>query len=81
MTTVLCFQPLAESVPYAEALANRRVLLSSTESREGLAQQVWLQEHHGLITSRDGQSCGRFRVGGTRRSTDGAGSQFSICTM
>lgn len=33
-------KPLAESVPYAEALANRRVLLSSTESREGLAQQV-----------------------------------------
>uniref|UniRef100_A0A8C8TZP9 Protein phosphatase 1 regulatory subunit 21 six-helix bundle domain-containing protein n=1 Tax=Peromyscus maniculatus bairdii TaxID=230844 RepID=A0A8C8TZP9_PERMB len=33
-------QPLAESVPYGEAVANRRVLLSSTESREGLAQQV-----------------------------------------
>ncbi|KAM5293003.1 protein phosphatase 1 regulatory subunit 21 isoform 3-T3 [Ctenodactylus gundi] len=33
-------KPLVESVPYAEALANRRVLLSSTESREGLAQQV-----------------------------------------
>ncbi|XP_060044424.1 protein phosphatase 1 regulatory subunit 21 [Erinaceus europaeus] len=33
-------QPLLESVPYEEALANRRVLLSSTESREGLAQQV-----------------------------------------
>ncbi|EDL38644.1 RIKEN cDNA 1110018J12, isoform CRA_b [Mus musculus] len=32
--------PLAESVPYGEAVANRRVLLSSTESREGLAQQV-----------------------------------------
>ncbi|KFV51735.1 Protein phosphatase 1 regulatory subunit 21, partial [Tyto alba] len=29
-----------DSVPYEEALANRRVLLSSTESREGLAQQV-----------------------------------------
>ncbi|XP_069090143.1 protein phosphatase 1 regulatory subunit 21 [Pleurodeles waltl] len=29
-----------DSVPYKEALANRRVLLSSTESREGLAQQV-----------------------------------------
>ncbi|KAF6105627.1 protein phosphatase 1 regulatory subunit 21 [Phyllostomus discolor] len=33
-------KPLPESVPYEEALANRRVLLSSTESREGLAQQV-----------------------------------------
>uniref|UniRef100_A0A8C8WM62 Protein phosphatase 1 regulatory subunit 21 n=1 Tax=Panthera leo TaxID=9689 RepID=A0A8C8WM62_PANLE len=33
-------KPLLESVPYEEALANRRVLLSSTESREGLAQQV-----------------------------------------
>lgn len=33
-------QPCADSVPYEEALANRRVLLSSTESREGLAQQV-----------------------------------------
>ncbi|NXK84264.1 PPR21 phosphatase, partial [Amazona guildingii] len=33
-------KPCASSVPYEEALANRRVLLSSTESREGLAQQV-----------------------------------------
>ncbi|XP_008944207.1 PREDICTED: protein phosphatase 1 regulatory subunit 21 [Merops nubicus] len=33
-------KPCADSVPYEEALANRRVLLSSTESREGLAQQV-----------------------------------------
>uniref|UniRef100_A0A3Q2H2R1 Protein phosphatase 1 regulatory subunit 21 n=1 Tax=Equus caballus TaxID=9796 RepID=A0A3Q2H2R1_HORSE len=33
-------KPLLESVPYEEALANRRVLLSSTESREGLSQQV-----------------------------------------
>ncbi|KAM9297791.1 protein phosphatase 1 regulatory subunit 21 isoform 2-T2 [Morus bassanus] len=33
-------KPFADSVPYEEALANRRVLLSSTESREGLAQQV-----------------------------------------
>ncbi|XP_068796137.1 protein phosphatase 1 regulatory subunit 21 isoform X6 [Struthio camelus] len=33
-------KPCSESVPYEEALANRRVLLSSTESREGLAQQV-----------------------------------------
>ncbi|XP_029449252.1 protein phosphatase 1 regulatory subunit 21 isoform X2 [Rhinatrema bivittatum] len=33
-------KPCPESVPYEEALANRRVLLSSTESREGLAQQV-----------------------------------------
>ncbi|NXD84900.1 PPR21 phosphatase, partial [Halcyon senegalensis] len=33
-------KPCADSVPYKEALANRRVLLSSTESREGLAQQV-----------------------------------------
>ncbi|XP_062911694.1 protein phosphatase 1 regulatory subunit 21 isoform X2 [Mobula hypostoma] len=29
-----------ESVPYAEALANRKIILSSTESREGLSQQV-----------------------------------------
>ncbi|XP_043911277.1 protein phosphatase 1 regulatory subunit 21 isoform X2 [Protopterus annectens] len=33
-------KPCPESVPYKEALANRRILLSSTESREGLAQQV-----------------------------------------
>ncbi|NXO71635.1 PPR21 phosphatase, partial [Phainopepla nitens] len=33
-------KPCADSVPYEEALANRRILLSSTESREGLAQQV-----------------------------------------
>ncbi|XP_061481633.1 protein phosphatase 1 regulatory subunit 21 [Rhineura floridana] len=33
-------KPCWDSVPYEEALANRRVLLSSTESREGLAQQV-----------------------------------------
>ncbi|KAM9317184.1 protein phosphatase 1 regulatory subunit 21 [Gastrophryne carolinensis] len=32
--------PCPYSVPYEEALVNRRVLLSSTESREGLAQQV-----------------------------------------
>lgn len=32
--------PRLDSVPYEEALVNRRVLLSSTESREGLAQQV-----------------------------------------
>ncbi|XP_071996421.1 protein phosphatase 1 regulatory subunit 21 [Engystomops pustulosus] len=32
--------PCPDSVPYEEALVNRRVLLSSTESREGLAQQV-----------------------------------------
>lgn len=32
--------PCPDSVPYKAALANRRVLLSSTESREGLAQQV-----------------------------------------
>lgn len=30
----------AESVPYREALANRHILTSSTESREGLMQQV-----------------------------------------
>ncbi|KAI4891072.1 hypothetical protein NFI96_017060 [Prochilodus magdalenae] len=29
-----------ESVPYTEALSNRRILTSSTESREGLMQQV-----------------------------------------
>ncbi|XP_023567003.1 protein phosphatase 1 regulatory subunit 21 isoform X2 [Octodon degus] len=33
-------KPLPESVPYEEALADRQVLLSSTESRAGLAQQV-----------------------------------------
>ncbi|KAG7462670.1 hypothetical protein MATL_G00187260 [Megalops atlanticus] len=33
-------KPRPESVPYAEALTNRRVLTSSTESREGLTQQV-----------------------------------------
>uniref|UniRef100_A0A8C5AUX7 Protein phosphatase 1 regulatory subunit 21 n=1 Tax=Gadus morhua TaxID=8049 RepID=A0A8C5AUX7_GADMO len=32
--------PRPQSVPYKEALANRRVLTSSTESREGLTQQV-----------------------------------------
>ncbi|XP_028676031.1 protein phosphatase 1 regulatory subunit 21 [Erpetoichthys calabaricus] len=33
-------KPRPESVPYEEALANQRVLLSSAESREGLALQV-----------------------------------------
>uniref|UniRef100_F7E4C2 Protein phosphatase 1 regulatory subunit 21 n=1 Tax=Ornithorhynchus anatinus TaxID=9258 RepID=F7E4C2_ORNAN len=33
-------KPSGDSVPYEEALANRRVLLSSTESREALSQQV-----------------------------------------
>uniref|UniRef100_A0A4W5JR46 Protein phosphatase 1 regulatory subunit 21 n=1 Tax=Hucho hucho TaxID=62062 RepID=A0A4W5JR46_9TELE len=33
-------KPRPESVPYREALLNRRVLTSSTESREGLTQQV-----------------------------------------
>ncbi|MFT7806016.1 protein phosphatase 1 regulatory subunit 21 [Arapaima gigas] len=33
-------RPRPESVPYEEALSNRRVLTSSTESREGLTQQV-----------------------------------------
>ncbi|NXU51088.1 PPR21 phosphatase, partial [Turnix velox] len=33
-------KPCADSVPYEEALTNRRILLSSTESREGLTQQV-----------------------------------------
>ncbi|GAA6083444.1 protein phosphatase 1 regulatory subunit 21 [Tachysurus ichikawai] len=33
-------RPRPESVPYAEALSNRRILTSSTESREGLMQQV-----------------------------------------
>ncbi|CAI9579712.1 unnamed protein product, partial [Staurois parvus] len=36
--------PCPDSVPYEEALVNRRVLLSSTESREGLANRcskVW----------------------------------------
>lgn len=33
-------QPKPQSVPYREALSNRRILTSSTESREGLTQQV-----------------------------------------
>ncbi|KAM6956208.1 protein phosphatase 1 regulatory subunit 21 [Aplochiton taeniatus] len=33
-------KPRPESVPYREALSNRRILTSSTESREGLTQQV-----------------------------------------
>ncbi|XP_077586271.1 protein phosphatase 1 regulatory subunit 21 [Stigmatopora nigra] len=33
-------KPRPESIPYREALSNRRVLTSSTESREGLTQQV-----------------------------------------
>ncbi|KAG5831354.1 hypothetical protein ANANG_G00302870 [Anguilla anguilla] len=33
-------KPRPESVPHSEALSNRRVLTSSTESREGLTQQV-----------------------------------------
>ncbi|KAK6328172.1 hypothetical protein J4Q44_G00001500 [Coregonus suidteri] len=33
-------KPRPESVPYREALLNRRVLTSSTESRQGLTQQV-----------------------------------------
>ncbi|XP_053315911.1 protein phosphatase 1 regulatory subunit 21 [Spea bombifrons] len=33
-------KPCPDSVPYEEALVNQRVLLSSTESREGLTQQV-----------------------------------------
>ncbi|XP_078458760.1 protein phosphatase 1 regulatory subunit 21 isoform X4 [Lampetra planeri] len=37
-----------DSVPYEEAMANRAVLLSSTESREGLAQQV-LQTQEKLL--------------------------------
>ncbi|XP_032408836.1 protein phosphatase 1 regulatory subunit 21 [Xiphophorus hellerii] len=32
--------PRPQSVPYREALSNRRILTSSTESREGLTQQV-----------------------------------------
>uniref|UniRef100_A0A7N8WTX8 Protein phosphatase 1 regulatory subunit 21 n=1 Tax=Mastacembelus armatus TaxID=205130 RepID=A0A7N8WTX8_9TELE len=41
----ICFvffpiQPRPKSVPYREALSNRRILTSSTESREGLTQQV-----------------------------------------
>ncbi|XP_072436703.1 protein phosphatase 1 regulatory subunit 21 isoform X3 [Chiloscyllium punctatum] len=33
-------KPRPGSVPYEEALANRKTILSSTESREGLSQQV-----------------------------------------
>ncbi|XP_076020643.1 protein phosphatase 1 regulatory subunit 21 [Genypterus blacodes] len=33
-------KPRPQSVPYRDALSNRRVLTSSTESREGLTQQV-----------------------------------------
>lgn len=39
-------QPRPQSVAYSEALSNRRILTSSTESREGLTQQVpyWLSK-------------------------------------
>uniref|UniRef100_A0A8C2GB76 Protein phosphatase 1 regulatory subunit 21 n=1 Tax=Cyprinus carpio TaxID=7962 RepID=A0A8C2GB76_CYPCA len=40
-----CGKVQSESVPYREALANRHVLTSSTESREGLMQQVYEQTH------------------------------------
>uniref|UniRef100_A0A673CGW8 Protein phosphatase 1 regulatory subunit 21 C-terminal domain-containing protein n=1 Tax=Sphaeramia orbicularis TaxID=375764 RepID=A0A673CGW8_9TELE len=33
-------KPRPQSVPYRDALSNRRILTSSTESREGLTQQV-----------------------------------------
>ncbi|KAK7902178.1 hypothetical protein WMY93_018947 [Mugilogobius chulae] len=33
-------KPRPQSVPYKDALSNQRILTSSTESREGLAQQV-----------------------------------------
>ena len=36
----LCFQPEPKSVPYKIALHNHKVLVSSTESRDTLAQQV-----------------------------------------
>ncbi|XP_074653061.1 protein phosphatase 1 regulatory subunit 21-like [Tubulanus polymorphus] len=36
----LISRPCPESVPYKTALQNRRILLSSTESRDSLAQQV-----------------------------------------
>ena len=41
MSRFIClFQPCPESVPHKVAVQNRKVLLSSAESREGLAKQV-----------------------------------------
>lgn len=40
MPTVDVFQPCPESVPHHIAVQNRKVLLSSAESREGLTKQV-----------------------------------------
>ena len=41
MSRFFClFQPCPESVPHKVAVQNRKVLLSSAESREGLAKQV-----------------------------------------
>uniref|UniRef100_A0A3B3ZBW8 Protein phosphatase 1 regulatory subunit 21 n=1 Tax=Periophthalmus magnuspinnatus TaxID=409849 RepID=A0A3B3ZBW8_9GOBI len=40
LLTIVTGKPRPQSVPYKEALSNRRILTSSTESREGLAQQV-----------------------------------------
>ena len=39
-TKICLFQPCPESVPHKVAVQNRKVLLSSAESREGLAKQV-----------------------------------------
>lgn len=41
-------QPKPQSVPYQEALSNRRILTSSTESREGLTQQVCVEKPSNL---------------------------------
>lgn len=43
-------QPKPQSVPYREALSNRRILTSSTESREGLTQQVCIEKPSYLST-------------------------------
>uniref|UniRef100_A0A8B9J8P9 Protein phosphatase 1 regulatory subunit 21 n=1 Tax=Astyanax mexicanus TaxID=7994 RepID=A0A8B9J8P9_ASTMX len=62
-----------ESVPYTEALTNRRILTSSTESREGLMQQVLLTLIPGLI----------FTSSTTKRSYEDQLSMMSdhLCSM
>lgn len=49
-TSLSVLQPKPQSVPYREALSNRRILTSSTESREGLTQQVCVEKPLHLST-------------------------------
>lgn len=44
LSSLSFLQPKPQSVPYREALSNRRILTSSTESREGLTQQVCVEK-------------------------------------